>query len=159
MTTGWVTANQLDMLHRLGVFTEPLPSAPAELPRIYDHLDESRPLDDRARAYLHSNCSHCHRKWGGGNAEFQLLATLPLEETKTLQLPPAHGDFDISGGRLLAPGAPGRSLILYRMKKLGLGRMPHVASNVVDQEAVELIQEWILSLPTDIAANRAGLLN
>ncbi len=29
------------------------------------------------------------------------------------------------------------------MKKRGLGQMPHIASNVVDQEAVELIEEWI----------------
>ena len=31
------------------------------------------------RGYLHANCSHCHMKWGGGNAEFQLLATLDLD--------------------------------------------------------------------------------
>ncbi len=151
---GWVVANQLEVLHRLGVFKEPLPSPPGELPRIYNHLDRSRPLDDRARAYLHSNCAHCHQKWGGGNADFQLLATLPLGKTQTLRAPPAHGDFGISGGRLLAPGDPERSLILYRMTKLGLGRMPHVASNLVDREAVKLIREWISNLPTEVAANK-----
>ena len=34
------------------------------------------------------------------------------------------------------------------MKKLGLGRMPHIASNVVDDEGVNLIEEWIKHLQT-----------
>ncbi len=153
---GWTTANQLEVLHRLGVFTEPLPKSPAELPRIYNHLDPSRSLDERARAYLHSNCAHCHQKWGGGNADFLLHATISLKETKTLGVTPGHGDFGIADGRLLAPGNPERSLILHRMTKLGLGRMPHIASNVVDREAVELIREWISSLPAEaeVASNQ-----
>ena len=140
---GWGVANQLSVLNQLGIFTKPLPAPPEELPRVYDHLDESRSLDERARAYLHSNCSHCHRKWGGGNAEFQLLSTLPLVETQTVGVAPAHGDFGLSRAKLLAPGEADRSLILYRMQKLGLGRMPHVASNVVDKQAVRLIRDWI----------------
>lgn len=153
---GWTTANQLEVLHQLGVFTDTLPASPSDLPRIYDHLDRSRSLDERARAYLHSNCAHCHQKWGGGNADFRLLATIPLEDTKTLDVTPGHGNFGIADGRLLAPGDPERSLILYRMTKLGLGRMPHIASNVVDRKAVELIREWISSLPaqTAVAANQ-----
>jgi len=73
-----------------------------------------------------------------------------------LDVTPGHGDFDIVDGRLLAPGDPDRSLILYRMTKLGLGRMPHIASNVVDREAVELIRDWISSLPAEaeVADNR-----
>lgn len=153
---GWTTANQLEVLHRLGVFTEPLPKSPSELPRIYNHLDRNHSLDERARAYLHSNCAHCHQKWGGGNADFLLHANISLEETRTLGVTPGHGDFDIAEGRLLAPGDPDRSLILYRMTKLGLGRMPHIASNMVDREAVELIREWISSLPAEaeVASNR-----
>ena len=73
-----------------------------------------------------------------------------------MSLTPGHGDFGIANGRLLAPGDPERSLILYRMTKLGLGRMPHIASNVVDREAVELIREWISSLPAEaeVASNQ-----
>ena len=36
-----------------------------------------------------------------------------------------------------------RQQLMDRMTKLGLGRMPHVGSNVVDKEAVELIAAWI----------------
>lgn len=144
---GGVIANQLATFDHLGLFTEPLAERPEDLPRLVDYTDTSQPLDARARSYLHANCSHCHMKWGGGNAEFQLLATLPLEETGTLNTPVGHGTFGVSDGRVLVPGEPERSLVWLRMQRLGLGRMPHIASNVVDQRAVELIGEWIRSLP------------
>jgi uncharacterized repeat protein (TIGR03806 family) len=140
---GGVVANQLATLEHLGVFTEPLPERPEELPKLADYADEAIDLDARARSYLHSNCSHCHMKWGGGNADFQLLATLPLDETGIVGVRPGHGSFGVDDARLLAPGDPGRSMIVERMAKLGLGRMPHVASSVVDEPAVRLIREWI----------------
>ena len=37
-------------------------------------------------------------------------------------------------------------MIYHRMTKLGLGRMPHVASNVIDEKAVKMLAEWIESL-------------
>jgi hypothetical protein len=33
------------------------------------------------------------------------------------------------------------------MTLTGLGRMPHVASNIVDKPAVDLIGDWIRQLP------------
>ncbi len=144
---GGVVANQLRTLEHLGVFTKPLPAPPEELKRLVDHEDESEALDLRARSYLHSNCSHCHRKWGGGNSGFQLLAALPLTETGTLEAPPMHGDFGIAGARIVVPGAPERSVLHHRMTLLGLGRMPHVASSVVDEVGVRLIDRWIKQLP------------
>jgi hypothetical protein len=144
---GGRVANQLRTLEHLGVFTRPLPKPPEAMAKIADYEDNSQPLDRRARAYLHANCSHCHRKWGGGNAEFQLLATLDLKDTRTVDVRPAHGAFGLSDPRILAPGDPARSLILHRMKLLGLGRMPHVASMVVDAKGVQLIEDWIQGLP------------
>ena len=57
--------------------------------------------------------------------------------------PAAHGAFEMTDARVLSPGHPERSLIPYRMNKLGLGRMPHIASNVPDDKAVRLIHDWI----------------
>ena len=118
-----------------------------KLPQLADYHDANADLDARARSYLHANCSHCHRKWGGGNAEFQLLHTLPLAETGALDTRPGQGTFDLNDPRILVPGDPERSLILHRMEILGLGRMPHIASNVVDREGVELINDWIEQMP------------
>jgi uncharacterized repeat protein (TIGR03806 family) len=143
---GGVVANQLRTLEHLGIFKQPLPFSPEQLPRLVDYHDTKNDLNDRARSYLHANCAHCHTKWGGGNAEFQLLATLPLEKTGTIQTKPGQGSFGLDDPRILVPGSPERSMIYFRPSKLGLGRMPHVASSIVDREALELLSEWIKSL-------------
>jgi uncharacterized repeat protein (TIGR03806 family) len=143
------TANQLRTFEHLGLFTQPLPAPPEELPRLVDYEDRKLDINKRARSYLHANCSHCHMKWGGGNANFQLLATLPLQETGTLNARTTHGTFGLQDPRLLVAGEPERSMIWHRMKLLGLGRMPHVASSVVDEQAVQLIHDWIRQLPKE----------
>jgi uncharacterized repeat protein (TIGR03806 family) len=151
---GGVVANQLATLDHLGVFKQGLPKPLGEHPRLADYHDEALPLADRARSYLHANCAHCHRKWGGGNADFQLLHTLPLDETGTVLAPPGQGTFDLDDPKILIPGDAKRSLIWHRMQITGLGRMPHIASNVVDDEAVKLIAEWIEQLPPVEANNK-----
>jgi hypothetical protein len=82
-------------------------------------------------------------KWGGGNAEFELLATLDLKETRLLTDKPQHGQLGLNDPALLVPGAPERSLILQRMKTTDATRMPRIASSVVDEEGVKLVEEWI----------------
>jgi uncharacterized repeat protein (TIGR03806 family) len=139
-------ANQLATFEHIGLFTKPLPKKPDELPRIADYHDAKQGLNLRARSYLHANCSHCHRKWGGGNAEFQLLATLELAETGT-NVRPAQGTFNIPNARVVAPHDPFRSIMFYRMSTLGPGRMPRLGSSVVDEDGVELIGRWIATMP------------
>jgi len=139
--------NQLRHLDELGYFTKPIPSDAKGLQKVLvDYHDSKQTLDARARSYLHANCSHCHRKWGGGNAEFILLASLPLAETGTVGVRPGQGLFDLTDPKVVVPGDPSRSMVLHRMKKTGLGRMPHIASNVIDQQAIELIERWIREL-------------
>ena len=138
-----VVANQLATLEHIGLFTKKLPDAPAKLAKLADFNDKSLPIDVRARSYLHSNCSHCHIKWGGGNAEFKLVVDLPLKELGILNVTPAHGNFKIDGAKLIVPGHPEKSIILERMKMTGLGRMPHIASRVVDEQAVQIVNDWI----------------
>jgi uncharacterized repeat protein (TIGR03806 family) len=142
-----VIANQLATLEHIGIFTKKLPAAPDKLPKLADYDDTKLPIDVRARSYLHSNCAHCHMKWGGGNAEFKLLSTLPLKEMGIVNVPAAHGNFGLKDAKLLVPGHPEQSIILYRMEKTGLGRMPHIASHVPDEKAVQLIRDWIKNMP------------
>src|SRR5437870_4940208 len=42
---------------------------------------------------------------------------------------------------------PYRSVLMYRMSKLGYARMPYMGSQLVDSAGVALIEEWIRSLP------------
>jgi uncharacterized repeat protein (TIGR03806 family) len=139
---GGVVANQIATFQHIGLFTKKLPPLD-ELPKLvsYDHKDA--PLDMRARAYLHANCSHCHRKWGGGNAEFQLLATLQPGDMGIIGVRPAQGNFNIPAARLVTPHDPYRSILFYRISKLGSGRMPRIGSNVVDEDGIRLIFDWI----------------
>ena len=144
---GGVVANQLATLEHIGLFTKPLPAPPEKLPKLADFDDVKVPVDARARSYLHSNCSHCHMKWGGGNAEFKLLTTIALPDMGIVGVPPAHGGFGLKDARLVVPGAPERSVLLHRMALTGLGRMPHIASRIVDEKAVRLVGEWIKAMP------------
>ncbi len=144
---GGVTANQLRTFDHIGLFTKPLPSPPEELPRLVDYRDTHQDINLRARSYLHANCSHCHRKWGGGNAEFQLLATLDLADTGAVGTRPNQGNFGIANARVIAPHDPYRSVMFYRIAKVGPGRMPRIGSNVVDEAGVRLIHDWIAQLP------------
>ncbi|MBY0524982.1 MAG: PQQ-dependent sugar dehydrogenase [Gemmataceae bacterium] len=145
-----VVANQLRTLEHLGIFTKPLPQQPQELPHLSDPDDEKAPIDLRARSYLQANCAHCHIKWGGGNAEFQLIWPLKLNELGIVDVKPAHGSFKIDDARLLVPGHPERSLLYTRMRahKIEDGRMPRIGSLVVDEKGSKLIHDWIKQLPT-----------
>jgi uncharacterized repeat protein (TIGR03806 family) len=143
---GGVVANQLATLEHIGVLDRKLPRPPKDLEKLADYRDPEASLDARARAYLHANCSHCHRKWGGGNAEFQLLHSLPVADLGIVNVKPGQGAFDLNDPRILVPGHPERSMLYHRMTRTGLGRMPHIASNVVDTEGVKLIGDWIRAM-------------
>ena len=143
------SVQQLEFLAEQGYFADNLPAPADALPRIVAPDDRGAPLEHRARAYLHTNCAHCHRKWGGGNAEFRLLYTLATEEMGIVGTKAAHGSFQLNESALIVPGAPHRSVLLYRLAKLGGGRMPRAGSRAVDPAGVRLIDEWIRSLGAD----------
>ena len=153
------TANQLAVLERLGVFKDKLPQRPDELPQLADYHDSKADLNLRARSYLHANCAHCHRMWGGGNAEFELQASIPISQTRTVNTRPGQGTFRLNDPKIIVPGEPNRSLILERMRITGLGRMPHIASKVVDADAVKLVGDWIASLNKDGALEKVGAIH
>ncbi|HZE95434.1 MAG TPA: PQQ-dependent sugar dehydrogenase [Planctomycetota bacterium] len=112
-----------------------------------DPYDESAPLDDRARSYLAVNCGHCHRFGGGGAAKIDLRQEIPIAEMKVAGLRPGLGAFDLTDPYLVCGGDPSRSVLLFRISKLGQGRMPHIGSDAVDERGVRLIRRWIESLP------------
>lgn len=109
--------------------------------------DASANLNARARSYLHVNCSHCHRFGAGGSADLELRYDNQLKDMKVLDVRPVQGTFEIPDPRILAPGEPYRSVLYYRMSKLGRGRMPQIGSEIVDDDGVRLIHEWIRQLP------------
>lgn len=118
------------------------------LPKPYVKVeDETAPLEDRARSYLAINCAHCHRFGGGGAAKIVLLHDVPHEEMKIESVRPTLGMFDLRDPFLVCGGDPSRSVLLFRVSKLGQGRMPHIGSEQVDDTGVRVLRRWIASLP------------
>ena len=54
----------------------------------------------------------------------------------------------LDDARIIAPGHPERSVLLHRIahRGQGSGQMPQLATNLVDEAAVKLFEEWIRSL-------------
>jgi hypothetical protein len=82
-----------------------------------------------------------------------------LSATKTVNTPPGQGAFGLSDPRVIVPGSPDRSLILHRMQLTTLGRMPHIASNVVDRSAVVLLRAWIKDQSDEALLSKPGAVN
>ncbi|WP_170136386.1 PQQ-dependent sugar dehydrogenase [Nannocystis exedens] len=105
------------------------------------------PLAERARAYLHANCSQCHRPDApSGRARIDLRRSVPAAMMNLCEAAPRSGDLDLEGAALLTPGDPARSILSARMHTLGSTRMPAVGSAVVDAEGAALIDAWIAAL-------------
>jgi uncharacterized repeat protein (TIGR03806 family) len=136
--------NQLDWFRRIGLLSRPVSGIPRVL---CNYEDESEDLEKRARSYLHANCAHCHVHNGGGNAAFQVNAIAGLNQTGLIDALPLHGSRGLTDGRLVAPGSPDRSIVLHRMGVVGTGRMPPLASSVVDQVGMKVLRRWIEQLP------------
>ena len=146
-------ASELDRLNELGVLK--LKGQPdRSLRPIVNPYDQSGAVADRARSWLHVNCSACHRFGAGGAVAIHLNFDKPLTEMRSLDEKPTRGDFGLLGGRVIASGDPYRSALLYRISTEGSGRMPHLGSRLVDEAGVRLVRDWILSLPQPQAGDR-----
>ncbi len=143
---GWVKARTPELgFQTQGSLFETDPEKRAKLPNPLDPKTGS--LEARARAYLHVNCAPCHVEAGGGNSKIRLDFAANLAELKLIGVKPSHHAFGLKEAELIAPNAPDRSVLVHRIRTMGEGKMPPVARNVTDQSAVQLIEEWIRSLP------------
>jgi len=142
------TANELRTLDQITMFTTPL-GDPANQPVMPDPTDATAPLGNRARAYLHTNCSQCHRPGGPTPSSMDLRYATPLTSTAACDAPPQSGDLGIgAAARIIAPGSPSNSVLVARANRRDASGMPPLASNIVDSAGVTLLQQWITSLAT-----------
>lgn len=136
-------ANQLKTLDHIGMFSAPV-GDPASL-GWYPPPFSAAPLDARARSYLHANCSHCHRPEGGAPRSSMDLRFFAAD-TKACNVVPEIDDLGVPDARLLAPGAPERSIVSIRVHATDARRMPPLATRVVHAEGAALLDEWIRGL-------------
>lgn len=144
---GTVSDNQLRTLKHIGLTSEREQDATKRMVNPYDATGD---LEARARSYLHINCAHCHRRGGGGTAAMDVQHHLSLEKTNLLKARPTQGVFGIRSAQVLLPGDPYRSVLYYRMAKLGRGRMPYIGSSVIDQRGLWLMHDWIKDVGGDL---------
>jgi putative heme-binding domain-containing protein len=149
---GGAPENQLRAWARRGMLSHALPERRGSAPRLASPHDSAASLEARARSYLHVNCSHCHRFGAGGTALIDVAITTELAKTQTLGAAPVQGTFGIPDARIIATGDPYRSVLYYRMAKLGGGHMPRAGPRDADEEGLELIEDWIASLPPAVAS-------
>ena len=128
---------------RAAVATSMLTKRPAQYDKLPNPYDNRLDVNLRARSYLHANCAQCHVGAGGGNSQIDLLFTSSLDKMKLIDQKPLHHTFGIPEARLVSPGEPDRSVLLHRVATRDRGKMPQLATSVVDDKAVELLTEWI----------------
>jgi uncharacterized repeat protein (TIGR03806 family) len=128
--------------------TSLLAGPPSRYPHLPDPYNENEPLEARARSYLHANCAICHIGAGGGNSQIELDYTASLSRTKMIDAVPLHHKFGLKDARIIAPGHPERSVLLHRLahRGEGSGQMPQLATNLIDEAAVKLFENWIRSM-------------
>jgi len=137
------STNQIGTFARLGMFENPPTKPVEELERYPDWEAGSGTTDALVRAYLDVNCSFCHSPAGIGGKRPDLRFHTRLKETAMVDRRPNQGQLGPEGSVLVAPGAPEQSELLYRISARGSRQMPPLATNVVDETAVERMGKWI----------------
>jgi glucose/arabinose dehydrogenase len=135
-------ANQLATLNRIGAFQFSLTSTPEQLPRMPDPFDETAPLEARARAYLHTNCAHCHQPGGGGYGIADYRWNRTLAQMNICNAIPISSTFYLPSARLLAPNQPAASVIHERLSRTDHYQMPPYRPGP-DERGRALISSWI----------------
>jgi len=141
-----MTENQLRAWNRRGLFKQPLSEQElAQIPTLAAADDPSRSVEDRARSYLDANCSHCHRP-GGNVASFDARYETPLPKQFLID-GPVLIDEGIDKPRVISPHDVWRSIAYMRVNTNTEIRMPPLARETIDAKGVQLLNEWITSLP------------
>lgn len=139
-----VEGNQLDALAGSGYLSEkPNNAQTTDMASIGD---ASASVEVRARSYLHSNCSGCHRP-GGPASQLDFSIQSSLSDTMACNQLPTNGDLGINDARIIAPGDVDRSVLIARMQSLNSDtRMPPLATEIIDEQAISIISQWINAL-------------
>lgn len=138
--------NQLDYWQMTGLMVY---EKPAEAPHNAMWGDAKASVEDRARAYLDANCSHCHSNVGPADTSgLDLRPAVPLgPKVGFCKTPIAAGTG--SGGRPfdIVPGEPDKSILVFRMETADPGAMmPELGRSVQHEEGVALVRQWIAEM-------------
>ena len=119
---------------------------PPEEPKLDDPHGASGGIELRARSYLHANCATCHRFGGGGSVPSIMTLDTKLADARLIDAKPVQGGLGLPDARIIAPGDPYRSVLLYRMATAGRGHMPYLGGKLIDDRGLLLVRDWIAGL-------------
>ncbi len=142
------TDNQLRTLNRLGLFNAGINETNITN---YAHLSAltnlSASLEERARSYLDANCAQCHRPGNSIQANFDARYDTPVGAAEPHDYLAQH-NLGIDGAFVVKAKDVWRSVLLARMNTNAPGiKMPPLARNLIDTNAVQVFTDWINSLP------------
>jgi len=135
---------ELRRLEKLGLLVAT--NAPKTQAALVNPHDLTKPLEDRARSWLHVNCAACHRYGAGGAVPAHLNVDKKLADLRVLNAKPTRGDFGLIDARVIAPGQPYSSTLLWRIATEGAGHMPAIGSRTVDEAGASLVRDWLTQL-------------
>jgi len=149
-----VTGNQLRILSNLGIFDRTLDDEElSSIPRLKSLTDSTASLEDRVKSYLDANCAHCHRPDSRGvHAFFDARYAVNLVDQKLIDAPLMTAQtLGVGNPKLVIPHTLNEwgsgSMLYVRMTRQDQFRMPPLGTSIVDTQAVEVIKQWIESLP------------
>ncbi len=142
-----LTGNQVESLNHINLFDPVVDiNGLASVLTSRNLSDEFATLEDRARSYLDANCAGCHQPEGGPRSTFDLRMQVAMDDTGLIDGEVIE-DLGIAGAKVVVPGDPDKSILYQRLQQVGTSTaMPPLAKNKLDDAAVTLIRDWILSM-------------
>ncbi|MEW6306572.1 MAG: PQQ-dependent sugar dehydrogenase [Verrucomicrobiota bacterium] len=139
-----VTDNQLRALDHVNYFV-PAVTNRHTLRALAHPTNAAYSAEYRVRSYLAANCAQCHRPGSStvGSWDARIENPLSLAGIVNGVLRDNLGD---ANNRVVAPNDPAHSVLLTRIAQNGPLRMPPLASNLPDTNAINLLTAWINSL-------------
>lgn len=148
--------NQIDHLVSMGWLDAGIPAAD-ERQTLVDPFGAAPELD-RVRAYLDSNCGHCHTENGPASQSALLLSFGLTEPTMNpasnwgvCKVPTSAGGATCGHKYDVVPGDPDTSIVMCRLESTDPEvRMPPTVSRIPHAEGNALIRAWIAGMdPVD----------